>query len=589
MMIIGLDLNVVRRRRDQMAFFSELTRLMVTNGNEVHLVTEEPASAGLEHRLREEMGLVWTHLFSVPDHLRRTGVTVEYVNGTPQADETAWHQARADYCSRAGIHLHLDDSPVSLRYFATPCARYYPRPVAEKRKIAIVGGSFNPVTNAHLAVAETVLQALPELHDVWFMPAYRHPFEKHSEYEADRARMIRMVETEQIRYFGYEIDNRLTGETYLTFNLLLQDPAYKDICDFYMVIGSDCVFEFDEKWKYADRLAEMVRFIVVPRPGYSLEGYHGLLSKPPHRIVYHADLPDISSTEVRTRRRSNESIEGLVPEPVREFILAHDLYRRRCEKKGGNEHQDQNGHRHAGEGPEKGNTPDGGKCRRPAVTVDIGICTIKDDSLKVLLVKRNTEPFQGCWSIPGGFLDVDRQESLEETAERQLAEETGLTDIYFEQLKTYGNPGRYPGMRVVTTSYFALVPFDKLSRQNIRTAGNSTEAKWFSLKDYPKELEFLDGRLAFDHDQILQDLLKRIQGKISYTPIAFELVPEKFTWPELRMVYEIILDKRIDATNFKRKIRSMYRIRDLKSRQVDNTVGRPPQRLRFEGVKEIYV
>jgi 8-oxo-dGTP diphosphatase len=95
--------------------------------------------------------------------------------------------------------------------------------------------------------------------------------------------------------------------------------------------------------------------------------------------------------------------------------------------------------------------------------------------------------------------------------------------------------------------------------------------------------------LAADQDRILKDLMARIQGKISYTPIAFELVPVRFTWPELRRVYEIVLGKRLDAANFKRKIRSMYRIRELKVRGRAATVGRPPKRLRFEGVKELYV
>ena len=117
----------------------------------------------------------------------------------------------------------------------------------------------------------------------------------------------------------------------------------------------------------------------------------------------------------------------------------------------------------------------------------------------------------------------------DKTAARQLEEKTGLRDIYCEQLKTYGDAERYPGMRVITTAYFALVPWERLEQQQIRPPEDGAEIRWFPLKNCRKITEQAGEQLAFDHALILQELLVRLQGKISYTPIAFELLPERFT------------------------------------------------------------
>ncbi|GBC60786.1 hypothetical protein DENIS_1745 [Desulfonema ishimotonii] len=581
MIRIGIDIHGVADA--DTAFFAELSKLLVKNGHEVHILTGSEKTPELEKYLRQELGLHWTHLFSITSHHRAAGTEVTEIRGNPHMDEALWNRAKAEYCKENRIQLHLDDSAVYGKEFVTPYAKYYAsrRPV-KKKKIAIIGGSFNPITTAHLSVAEAVLKHLPEIHQVWLMPAYLHPFRKHRDYASERIRMIRLAETDRIRYFGYEIDHRLSGVTYETFSRLLEDPDYRHRYDFHMVIGSDCVLDFDRKWRYAEQLARLVKFIIVPRPGYSLDRYTGLLSGPPHMILKDAAMPDISATMIRRRLRRGQPVRGLVPEEIGKFIMSKRLYQEN-------------------DAPQTGETGKGGNVKeegtsltpeffsRPAVTVDVAICTITDDSLDVLLIRRKHPPFAGCWSIPGGFLEIDREEGLRDTAARQLEAETGLKDIYIEQLKTYGNVGRYPRMRVITTAYFALVPYEKIARQHIRPAPDATEARWFSLKDYPDVLADSDDGLAFDHDLILSDLLQRIRGKISYIPIAFELVPEKFTWPELRKVYEIVLDKPLDATNFKRKIRSMYKIRELRSRAPASTAGRPPAFLRFEGMRDIYV
>ncbi len=568
---IGIDIHGVSDSNKE--FFSALTKALVENGHEIHVLTGSKATKEFKKYVKENLGLSWTHFFSITSHHKNMGTPMLEIGGKPYMDEKVWDRTKAEYCAKNKIDLHMDDSPVYGKYFTTPYARYFSNKKPEKKKkIAIMGGSFNPVTTAHMKVARTVLESLPQIDRVWMMPAFHHPFDKHKDYSSDRITMLRLAETGKIKYFGYEIDNRLSGESYLTFTKLKDDPAFKHAYDFYMVIGSDCLFDFDTKWKHAKDLAATIPFIIVPRPGYPIESYKGLLSLPPHIMIKKAQIPDISASAVRERIKKNKPIKGLVPEVVEKYITANRLYK--------NENR-QNDNKLTCEKPDMKNYP--------LVSVEIAICTIKDDNLKVLLIKRKFDPFAGCWAIPGGFLDAKRKESLEETAERLLKEETGLRDIYIEQLKTYGDVDRYPGKRVISTGYFALVPYEKLAAQHIKTAKDSTGAKWFSLKDYKKELEFLDGGLAFDHDLILNDLKARLHGKISYTPIAFELVPEKFTWPELRKVFEIVLDKKLDATNFKRKIKSMYKIRALKTRQAPSGAGRPPAFLRYEGEKDIYI
>lgn len=581
---IGLDIHGVANA--DAAFFSELTHVLVDGGHEVHILTGVERTPALERHLKIDLELSWTHLFSITSHCRDLGADIETIQGKPYVDEDLWNRAKAEYCRQHAIDLHLDDSAVYGRHFSTPYAKYFTnRQPTEKKKIAVIGGSFNPVTHAHAMMAEAVLDALPWIHQVWMMPAYRHPFDKHRGYSSYRIRMLRLLETRRIRYFGYEIDHRLSGVTYMTFSRLLDDPDYRNLYDFHMVIGADCVFDFDTKWQHAEELSTLVPFIIVPRPGYDLTRYHGLLSRPPHIILSDVRIPDISATEVRARAAAGASVQELVPPAVAAFIHHHRLY------------QETGGRSMGSTGPaspleingENRDLPMIGACTHPSVFVNIAVCTLKDETLKVLLTRNPGRTNADCWAIPGGPLEMSCQEDLSEIAARKLAAETGLGDIYIEQLKTYGSVGESGKACRITVAYFVLVPYERLAGLEISGTDGATEAGWIPLKDYAKALADRGMMLAPDQDRILRDLTVRIQGKISYTPIAFELVPERFTWPELRKVYEIVLDKRLDAANFKRKIRSMYRIRELKVRGEAYSVGRPPKRLKFEGVKDIYI
>ncbi|MBF0103572.1 MAG: nicotinate-nicotinamide nucleotide adenylyltransferase [Desulfobacterales bacterium] len=325
MIRIGIDIHGVADASSR--FFSELTHLLVQTGHEVHILTGSEHTDALEQYLREDLGLAWTHLFSITTYQKQQGTPIRYIHDNPFMDPDLWDKAKAEYCKNHEVQLHLDDSSVYGKWFQTPYAKFYSNTVFEKKKkIGVIGGSFNPVTSGHIQVAQAVLNTVPDIHQIWLMPAYMHKFGKHTAYSSDRIQMLRLVETEKIRYFEYEIENRLSGETFVTFNRLLDDPDYKHQYEFCMVIGSDCVFDFDSKWLNAELLSHLIQFIVVPRPGFPLANYHGLLSKPPHILLKDVLVSDISATLVRERIQQGQSITGLVPEAVEEYIAIHRLY-----------------------------------------------------------------------------------------------------------------------------------------------------------------------------------------------------------------------------------------------------------------------
>jgi 8-oxo-dGTP diphosphatase len=198
---------------------------------------------------------------------------------------------------------------------------------------------------------------------------------------------------------------------------------------------------------------------------------------------------------------------------------------------------------------------------KPSVTADIVIYTIQDNSLKILLVKRGLEPFKGKWAIPGGFVRI--HEDLEEAAKRELEEETGVKDVYLEQLYSFGEPKRDPRGRVITVAYMALINSEKIKLQ---AATDTTDVQWFPVKKVPA--------LAFDHKKILDYSLKRLKWKFEYTNVAFSLLPEKFTLGEIQKIYEIVFDKDFDKRNFSKKILSLD---ILKEEGINKDVAhRPP-------------
>ena len=185
---------------------------------------------------------------------------------------------------------------------------------------------------------------------------------------------------------------------------------------------------------------------------------------------------------------------------------------------------------------------------RPAVTVDIILFTFRDGLLQVLLIQRKNPPYAGKWALPGGFVRMD--EGLEAAALRELGEETGVRDVYLEQLYTFGDPKRDPRGRVVTVSYFALLSADQvisMERQGqIQGNDDASAASWWDIYDLPD--------LAFDHRPILDYALQRLRWKLEWTALGFMLLPEAFTLSELQQAYETILHEPLDKRNFRRKI-----------------------------------
>jgi len=200
------------------------------------------------------------------------------------------------------------------------------------------------------------------------------------------------------------------------------------------------------------------------------------------------------------------------------------------------------------------------------VTVDIVIFTVREGSLQVLLVKRGVPPFEGQHAIPGGFLREG--ESLEKAALRELHEETGVRNVFLEQLYTFGDPKRDPRGRIITVAYYALIASDKLS---LIAGADAAEALWFRANDLPP--------LAFDHKHILDYALERLRNKLEYTTVGFQLLPEKFTLGVLQAVYEAILGKQLDKRNFRRKIALLGILKPL--REWQHTGRKPAQLFRF--------
>ena len=209
------------------------------------------------------------------------------------------------------------------------------------------------------------------------------------------------------------------------------------------------------------------------------------------------------------------------------------------------------------------------------VTVDIVIFTIQNGELRVLLVKRGVAPYAGQHAIPGGF--VLEGESLEQAALRELREETGVSDVYLEQLYSFGDAGRDPRGRVVTVAFFALVSADR----SLRAGTDAAAASWFAVAKVPL--------LAFDHGKILAYAVERLRNKLEYTTVGFQLLPEKFSLSELQEVYEVILGKKLDKRNFRRKLALLKILKPTSEYRSD---GRKPARLyrfvagRFEKLKD---
>ena len=206
----------------------------------------------------------------------------------------------------------------------------------------------------------------------------------------------------------------------------------------------------------------------------------------------------------------------------------------------------------------------------PAVTVDCVVfgADLEQRRLEVLLVRRKLDPFKGRWALPGGFVHMD--ERLDQAALRELEEETGLSKVWLEQLYTFGEPGRDPRERVISVAYFALV---KAGEQRLAAATDAAEAAWFPVAKTPP--------LAFDHREILETARVRLQGKVRYQPVGFELLPPKFTLTQLQRLYEIVLERPLDKRNFRKRVLAPRFLTPLEERE-QGVSHRAAQLYRFD-------
>jgi len=184
---------------------------------------------------------------------------------------------------------------------------------------------------------------------------------------------------------------------------------------------------------------------------------------------------------------------------------------------------------------------------RPLVTVDVAIFSVVQGELRILLARRpdgDDEPFPGRWALPGGFVDVHRDASLQACALRKLQEKTGVGAPYLEQLGSWGDAKRDPRGWSTTHAYFALIPAPAEMEQHAGTAAS----EWVQADDARRR------RLAFDHGEILAAAIERLRGKVEYTSLPAFLCPEPFTLPELQRVYEIVLGRELDKSAFRKRM-----------------------------------
>jgi ADP-ribose pyrophosphatase YjhB (NUDIX family) len=193
------------------------------------------------------------------------------------------------------------------------------------------------------------------------------------------------------------------------------------------------------------------------------------------------------------------------------------------------------------------------------VAVDCIIFGYDEDGreLKVLLLKRNFQPAKGEWSLMGGFVKND--ESIDESAKRILNQLTGLSELYMEQLYTFGELERDPGARIISVAYFALIKINASDLELVKSHG----ATWVPISAMPK--------LIFDHTAMIERALKKLQIRARTQPIGFELLPDKFTIPQLQGLYQAIYNKVLDKRNFRRKLLSMDLLEKLEEKEKESS------------------
>jgi len=214
---------------------------------------------------------------------------------------------------------------------------------------------------------------------------------------------------------------------------------------------------------------------------------------------------------------------------------------------------------------------------RPSVAVDVALFTVADGVLRALVVERTEPPQRGSWALPGAFVGLD--ESLEDAARRALETKAGVGEVFLEQLYTFGAPTRDPRTRVISVTYYALVDPERLADAELRRV----RVPWDGESGGAVEVMSASGEpvpLAFDHAEILGQAVKRLRGKLDYSPIGFQLLPERFTLRRLQDVHETILGKAVNKDSFRRRMLASGQLEPTGEREGD-VEHRPAELYRF--------
>ena len=220
---------------------------------------------------------------------------------------------------------------------------------------------------------------------------------------------------------------------------------------------------------------------------------------------------------------------------------------------------------------------------RPSVAVDVALLSASEGDLFTLLVRRGEHPFKGKWALPGTF--VRMEEPLEAAAARALSGKAGLEGVYLEQLYTFGAPRRDPRTRVISVAYYALVDRDRFTAGARKgdTALGRISVPWEGETGGPVEVIASDGSplpLAFDHADLLGMAVKRLRGKLDYSPIGFQLLPERFTLLELQRVHETVLGRPLNKDSFRRRMLASGLL-EATGESARDVSHRPPELYRF--------
>lgn len=211
----------------------------------------------------------------------------------------------------------------------------------------------------------------------------------------------------------------------------------------------------------------------------------------------------------------------------------------------------------------------------PSVTTDIVIFTVEHATLKVLLIQRKGAPFKGCWALPGGYVRID--ESVDGCALRELEEETGIRDVYLEQLYTFGDPRRDPRGRVISVAYFALTTGQNLE---LKAGTDAAALAWHDISSLPK--------LAFDHPSIIAKARERLTAKIEYSTLGLMFMPDAFSLSEVQALYEIVSGQERDKRNFRKWLLSLNVLEETGHMKTEGA-HRPAKLYRLKNARDIVI